>query len=106
MAYRNSDGVITIDEDVALDDVRKMEEVRQTLKRAAQRMRELISEAQGYDGETIHAIIDKATEKLRKIEKLIRSLEEAQSYTKRVVAHYQLVDQECKKKLENSANGK
>ena len=106
MAYRDSDGRITIDEQAALSDVRKAAEAEQILRTAATRLRQLISETQGYDGETIRAISEKATEMLKRTEKLIRNLEDTQSYTKRVVAHYKQVDQKCREALEQSSSGK
>lgn len=106
MAYRNSDGRITIDEDVALLDVQTAGEAEEILRNATSKLRELISEAQAYEGETVRAIIEKATEMLQRTEKLIRNLEDAQSYTKKVVAHYKLVDEKCKEALQsNTASG-
>lgn len=101
MAYRNMDGAITIDEDVALSDVRKMAEAEEILRNAAGKLKELISEMQEYQGETVNAILEKSLEMLARIEKLISNLEDTQSFTKRVVAHYQLVDQKCKEALES-----
>ena len=106
MAYRNINGIITIDEDVALSDVRKAAEAERILQDAAAKLRELISITQEYRGETINAITEKASEMLQRTEKLIGNLEDAQSYTKRVVAHYKQIDQECKKILENGKSGK
>lgn len=103
MAYINKDGRITIDEDVAMSDVRKAAEAERILRDAAVQLRNLISEAQEYQGETINAIIEKSNEMLKRTEKLISNLENTQQYTRNVVTRYQLLDQKCRAELEAAA---
>ena len=99
MAYIDSEGRITIDEQAALADCRKEAEAEAILQDAAKQLKAVISDTEGYQGNTVNAIREKAEEMLIRTNKLIANLEEAQRYTKRVVAHYKAVDEQCRAAL-------
>lgn len=101
MAYRNANGQITIDEQVALADVAKEAEAAEILENTKRNLEQIINEASFYKGDTITAIIEKSEELIKNINQLVSNLEETQVYTKKVVAHYKAVDQQCAEVVRN-----
>lgn len=95
MAYRNQDGRIMIDEVAAAVDIKRAAEAADILRRAESQLSSLIAEAEQYKGNSISAMIEKATLLRKRTQDLIRNLEEVQSYTRRVVAHYKAIDAKC-----------
>lgn len=99
MAYRNSEGRITIDDVAAKNDIRKENEAKQILISAEKMLEELIMEASECRGATARAISERANDLKRQTQRLINNLDSAQNYTQSVVTRYKIIDQRCKDAL-------
>lgn len=100
MAYHDLNGNIMIDEQAAMEDVRKAGQAVEILKTAADSLKIVILESEAFQGSTADAIKERATLQLNSIMRLIAELEEMQNYIRRVVAHYQALDRQWKAKIE------
>ena len=123
MAYHDLSGKVMIDEAAAMADVQKAGQAVVILREASNALKVVISESESFRGETAEALVEKASfsitgaskrEKMifsilffakalvpifliflqGKVLKLIAQLEEMQSYTRKVVAHYQELDRQ------------
>ena len=99
MAYYNANGQITIDEAVALADVRKINAAKEHLAQSRQALQTLISTASGMQGQTGSAIAQKAEEMLTQVNRLIQNLEESAGLINRTVARYQRIDAELAQQI-------
>ena len=94
MAYHDLNGKVMIDEAAAMADVQKAGQAVVILREASNALRVVISESESFRGETAEALVEKASLLQGKVLKLIAQLEEMQSYTRKVVAHYQELDRQ------------
>ncbi len=104
MAYKDSSGRITIDEQAAAQDIRRLQEAAQILKDSRKAIVNIINQASGEQGLTARAICEKAREMCNLIDGLINRLNETSSFISRTVAHYQEVDRQVKEAIQNSSN--
>lgn len=103
MAYRDSSGRITIDEDAANADIRKLREAAGIMKSAVAQLGCLQSEANQFEGETARAISEKSQELRKNANQLTSNLEETERYIRHVVQHYRIVDEKCRAMLAAAA---
>lgn len=106
MAYRDSDGKITIDEAAAQTDINRAARAAEILRQASNTLKTVVSETSSFQGETANAIVEKAQELQTRVQMMISNLEETQSYTRKVVAHYQEVDRKAKEIIEKAGSQK
>lgn len=90
-----------IDEGVARSDMSKMSQAIQHLNQARRTVTQLMSEAQGMQGQTGMAIAEKAQELQYRIDKLTRQLQTSISLLNSAVVHYQQLDNEHASKIRN-----
>lgn len=96
MAYYDYDGTITIDEQAARSDIRKIAAALPELEAAKAAMDRIYSEGSNTQGETGRAVVDKADELRKKLEQTMQALRETQELIQRTVNHYQRLDREVK----------
>ena len=101
MAYKDKNGNITIDENAANADIHRSEQAVAILQDAQNALRNLITQAGSFQGDTAAAILEKATEMNARIQHMIDNLEDTQSYTRKVVAHYKELDLKLKEMMES-----
>ena len=98
--YENNQNV-TIDEAAANLDIRKIRQAVPSLKEARASLVRVMEEGEKTQGETGKAVVEKASELIRRIDKLIQSLEETSTLLKRTVAKYQDIDENLAKSAES-----
>ena len=104
MAYFDENGRITIDEDAAAKDIKRLRESAQVLKDSRAAIRSMKSQALEFQGEMSSAIVEKANEMERRQTAMIEKLEETAAYIQKVVNRYQKLDEEIKKAIQAAAN--
>lgn len=100
MAYKDSSGKITIDENAAQQDMRRLRQAIDSLNNSKIAVEAVIRQASSEKGQTSAAIIEKAGELKKQLEDMINRLEETQSFISRVVKHYQEVDRKVKEAIQ------
>ena len=103
MAYKDSSGRITIDEQAAAQDIRRLQEAMQILKDSRKAIVNIINQSSGEQGLTAQAICEKARQMCNYIDDLVNRLSETSSFISRTVAHYQEVDRQVKEAIQNTA---
>ena len=88
MAYRDMNGNITINENAANADIKRLCAAKQYLVDSENAINSLIKQAADGQGETATAVVEKANELKMQIEKLISALENTEDYISRTVAKY------------------
>ena len=104
MAYFDENGRITIDEDAAAKDIKRLRESAQVLKDSRAAIRSMKNQALEFKGEMSNAIVEKANEMERRQTAMIEKLEETAAYIQRVVNRYQKLDEEIKKAIQAAAS--
>ena len=100
MAFHDENGKITIDENMALRDVRRMIEAVEKLKASRSAIQSLKANAADMQGMAATAIVEKAVESERELTKTRNQIEEAIQFINKTVEHYRLLD----KKLSEAMN--
>ena len=95
MAYRDMNGNITINENAANADIKRLCAAKQYLVDSENAINSLIKQAADGQGET-------ANELKMQIEKLISALENTEDYISRTVAKYKRIDKEVTESIINS----
>lgn len=103
MALYDENGKITIDENAAQYDVRRIKDALYCLNESRKTLNSLIQQATHTQGETGSAIIEKAAELRGQIDAMIGRLNETESFINRTVAHYQRIDRQVKDIINSSA---
>ena len=88
---------VTIDEDAANRDIRRINQALPSLQEAKASLERVREEGNQTKGETGKAIVEKSTELIRRIDRLISSLEETSILLKRTVEKYQEIDENLAK---------
>lgn len=104
MAYFDENGRITIDEDAAARDIKRLRESAQVLKDSRAAIRSVKSQALEFQGEMSAAIVEKANEMERRQTAMIEKLEDTAAYIQKVVNRYQKLDEEIKKAIQAAAS--
>lgn len=99
MAYYDFDGRITIDEQAARRDIRRIASALPYLEMAKSTLDRLLEEGGHTQGETGSAIVDKTGELQRDMLQLLHGLNETRDFIERTVRHYQRLDQEVKEAI-------
>lgn len=94
MAYRDMNGNITINENAANADIKRLCAAKQYLVDSENAINSLIKQAADGQGETATAVVEKANELKMQIERLISALENTEDYISRTVAKYKRIDKE------------
>lgn len=81
-----------IDEAAARSDMAKISQAAQLLKQARQAVSQLLSSAEGMQGQTGSAIAEKAQELQHRIDLLTRQLQTSVALLNSTVVHYQQLD--------------
>lgn len=102
MAYRDMNGNITINENAANADIKRLCAAKQYLVDSENAINSLIKQAADGQGETATAVVEKANELKMQIERLISALENTEDYISRTVAKYKRIDKEVTEAIINS----
>ncbi len=103
MAYYDNNGRITIDENVAGQDIRRIEYAIEQLNSSKTAIDNLIRQADSEKGLTNRAIVGKALQLKKQIDDLINRLEETIVIIRKTVRHYQEIDRRVRDAIR--ANG-
>ncbi len=103
MAYRDENGRITIDEQAARQDIRRLREAADILKDSLAGIRSLRQQSMDMQGLAVTAIQDKSLEMEKKLTQMIKKLESTADYIQKVVRHYQKMDEDLKKMIQQAA---
>lgn len=103
MAYRDENGRITIDEQAAQKDIRRLREAANILKDSRASIRSLRQQSGDMQGLAVSAIQDKSLEMDRKLTQMIEKLEDTADCIQKVVRHYQKIDEDLKKIIQQAA---
>lgn len=96
VALYDHNGRITIDENAAQYDVRKIQDAIQHLENSRKTMTSLIQQVSNMQGETGDAISEKAIELRKQIDSMIERLNESINFINKTVSHYQWLDKQVK----------
>ena len=102
MAYMDMNGNITINENAANADIKRLCAAKQYLVDSENAINSLIKQAADGQGETATAVVEKANELKMQIERLISALENTEDYISRTVAKYKRIDKEVTEASINS----
>ena len=105
MALKDSSGRITIDEQAAQADIRRIGQAVDYLENSKRAIDNILNQASDERGRTADAIVVKTMELGKQIQDMIARLNETSSFISRTVAHYQEVDRQVKEAIQNSMNG-
>ena len=100
MAYYDFDGVITIDENAAANDIALMKQAADILENSRSYMQRVTSCAEACKGQTAQAILEKSQEMSRQTTELINKLEAAQQLIRCTVNKYHDIDQKVKAEIQ------
>lgn len=103
MAYHDEKGRITIDEQAAAKDVKRLQESVEVLKRSRAAI-DVLSKEYYMQGAVAFAIVNKAEQTKRDLSDMIAKLEETISFIQKTVRHYQLLDEQIKQAIQAAAN--
>ena len=102
MAYYDESGRITIDEDAANADIRRINSAIACLQESVKALNSLIQEASAEKGRTSEAIVEKGIELRNQISGVKLSLIEAAETIRNTVNKYRAIDQKHKMQMESS----
>lgn len=102
MAYTNENGQITIDEEAAERDVRRLKSAQETLRNVKSAFNQLQNQAGGSQGETAQAVAEKSSEMINKLNKAIDQMQDLVDYIRRVERKYKQIDADLKAQVESS----
>lgn len=102
MAYMDMNGNITINENAANADIKRLCAAKQYLVDSENAINSLIKQAADGQGETATAVVEKANELKMQIERLISALENTEDYINSTVAKYKRIDKEVTEAIINS----
>lgn len=100
MAYKDSSGRITIDENAAARDRKKIRIAITKLEATRRELDNLINQAGNEKGQTSTAVVEKAQELRKKVNGMITNLNETDNFIGRVVQHYFEVDKKVKEAVQ------
>lgn len=103
MAYHDEKGRITIDEQAASRDIKRLQEAVEVLKRS-QAAVDTLSKEYYMQGAVAGAIVNKAGQTKRNLADMIEKLEETISFIRKTVRHYELLDEQIKQAIQAAAN--
>ena len=92
MKIYNNNQNVTIDEEVANLDIRRISQAIPSLQAARAALVQVQQEGNATKGQTGTAVVEKATELIRRIDGLLQSLENTQTVIRRTVQKYQDID--------------
>lgn len=103
MAYYDYNGTITIDEQAARRDIQKLNSVLPSLEAAKRTLERLNEEGGNTKGSTGQAIVEKSSELVKRLNDMIRAMQETRNCIEQTVRHYQKLDQEVKAAIQAAA---
>ena len=101
MAFHDENGRVTIDEEAANADIKKMTDAQEAIQMSVREMKSLIEAAQNCSGATADAIVEKGQMLLGRLTKMNSNLDETAEYIRRVVEIYRRKDEELKNLIES-----
>ena len=102
MAFRDTDGTITIDEVAAEKDINTLKANISHLETAQAQIDEMFHIAEGMSGEAATLMMESIVEFKNQLAIMIAVSEETQKYIKDIVAKYQEIDAGLKATIQNS----
>lgn len=102
MAYHDENGRITIDEQAANRDIRRLREAAGVLKDSRAGIRNMRQQSSDMKGLAAGAIQEKSLEMESKLSQMIDKLEETADYIQKVVRRYQKIDEDLKKLIQQT----
>ena len=100
MAYFDENGRITIDQDAAAKDIKRLRESAQVLKDSRAAIRNLKNKAGELEGQMSTAILEKAQAMDKRLTQMIDKMEETASYIQKTVNKYEQLDREIKRAIQ------
>lgn len=100
MAFHDQNGRITIDENAANIDIRRMKEAREKLQASLSAIENLRRDTGSMEGEAATAILEKSEEMRKKLQAMIDKIDAYTDFITRVVKRYQQIDADLKKAIE------
>ena len=93
MAFHDADGRITIDENAANRDISHAQQARQSLSAAEKQLQLMLQQTNEFEGETARALNEKSAELLKRVQSMMRQIDEMISFTRNTVARYRAIDE-------------
>lgn len=100
MAFHDQNGRITIDENAANIDIRRMKEAREKLQASLSAIENLRRDTGSMEGDAATAILEKSEEMRKKLQAMIDKIDAYTDFITRVVKRYQQIDADLKKTIE------
>lgn len=101
MAFRDSNGKITIDEVAAQKDINHINAAIQDLQAARDSLNEIMHQAQSFSGRTAVSMTEASLQLIREYDRLIRQLNETVTTITNTVEKYRRIDESLKNYINN-----
>jgi gas vesicle protein len=101
MAFKDSNGKITIDEIAAQKDIANIDAAVADLIQARDSINEIMYQSQSFSGKTATTIGEVSAQILKEYNELIEKLEITKTVIKNTVAHYEKIDEDLKNTFNN-----
>lgn len=98
MAFHDEKGRITIDEQAADQDIRRLREAADILKESREAIRSL--QSGDMQGKAASAIQAKGREMEKELARMIERLEDSANFIRKTVEHYRRLDEELKRAIQ------
>lgn len=104
MAFHDDKGRITIDEQAAAQDIRRLREAADILKESREAIRSLQRQSGDMQGKAASAIQAKGQEMEKELARMIEKLENSADFIRKTVEHYRRLDEELKRAIQAAAH--
>lgn len=104
MAFHDEKGRITIDEQAAEQDIRRLREAADILKESREAIRSLRRQSGDMQGKAASAIQAKGQEMEKELAGMIERLEDSADFIRKTVEHYRRLDEELKRAIQAAAH--
>ena len=104
MAYHDENGRITIDEQAANKDIKRLMESAQVLRTSRDAIVSLQRQAADMEGQISLAVIVKSQEMEKKLSQMIDKLEYTADYIRKTVRRYEILDEQIKQAIQSASN--
>lgn len=103
MAFRDSDGKITIDEVAAEKDIKQLRLSKENMEMALKELQEILLQAEEFSGNTGNQIKDASVIMINDVKKSIEEIETTIGHIQMTVNKYQQIDKDMKKQIESKS---
>lgn len=101
MAFRDSNGTITIDEVAAEKDIKQLRLSKENMEMALKELQEILAQADEFSGNTGMRIRDASMAMINDINKSIEGIDTTIEHIQMTVNKYQQIDLDLKKMIES-----